>query len=354
MFLLFISCSAPQEASSYEALDNYIAIASVSMDYAVGTLATLDLETFELQESISTISGDPLVLYEEKYFWQINRFQYDTIRRYDPRNLTFPLVEVSLRQDELSSSNPQDAHLCADKLFLSQYDQNSLLVLDPETLEQLNSIELSELSSEADQDGLLELSDMVVIEERLYVAAQGLNRQAGWSSIGSQLIELDCAAEELISAQSFGANVQLFEHGGEGLLLASQSWEAEAAGLFTLTFGAEPVRIATVPSETSYEHVVASEDRILYTILSEDYSEYQVYCGSFEEQELILSTEAFITSVALNGDGVWIGTHWGWNDPEEHEPSLSSYSLNECRLTVEPIRTTLAPYSLAFVHSEGE
>ena len=41
------------------------------------------------------------------WLWQLNRYQYDTLRKYDPENLQVPVAEVSLASD-VGSSNPHD------------------------------------------------------------------------------------------------------------------------------------------------------------------------------------------------------------------------------------------------------
>ena len=67
-------------------------MATVAMDYSVGALATFDLDTETLTENVSSISGDPVVVMDSGLLWQLNRYQYDTLRKYDPSN-TGPLKE---------------------------------------------------------------------------------------------------------------------------------------------------------------------------------------------------------------------------------------------------------------------
>ena len=108
---------------------NGIIMATVAMDYSVGALATFDTETSTLTENISSISGDPALVMDGGWLWQLNRYQYDTLRKYDPSNLQVPVAEISLAPD-VGSSNPHDVAVCGDALYVSLYGSDSLPILD--------------------------------------------------------------------------------------------------------------------------------------------------------------------------------------------------------------------------------
>ena len=65
-------------------------MATVAMDYSVGALATFDFETGSSTENISSISGDPALVMDGGWLWQLNRYQYDTLRKYDPQKFDCP------------------------------------------------------------------------------------------------------------------------------------------------------------------------------------------------------------------------------------------------------------------------
>ena len=352
MIITLLSCADPAPKDPLLMEQSYAAIASVSMDYAIGTLSAVHLDDYTLEESISTISGDPLVFFDAGYLWQLNRYQYDTLRKYDPADLSAPLAEISVRPAESSSGNPQDLHLCGDKLFVSLYDHNAVLVVDPETLTIVNEVDLSHLIGNEDDDGLLDLSNMVVVDDALYVASQGLNRQAGWRSEGSLIAEINCISEELVSSQALGSNVRIFDSEDRNLIFSSEDWDSNPAGLYTLSLGESPIPMVLAETEVGIEHFVAHHDHIVYSTLSADYSKYQIFCGTPDELTLLDTTEAFVTDIVQHNEEAWVATHWGWNSPEDQTPSITRYHIPTCSLVGSSITGSLAPYRIAFVDYE--
>ncbi|MBM74122.1 MAG: hypothetical protein CMK59_01870 [Proteobacteria bacterium] len=349
MIITLLNCAPPEKEALPSIENSYAAVASVSMDYAVGTLSAVQLDDLSVQESISTVSGDPLVFFEDNHVWQLNRFQYDTLRKYNPKDLSAPLNEISLRPQGISSVNPQDFEFCAEKLFISLYDYNALLVVDPETLSIINEIDLSSLNHSDDADLLLELADMIVVENTLFVGAQRLNRQSGWNSVGSLIAKVDCEDEELLSMQNVGSNIRIFDVEDSEIVFSSEPWEDFSAGIYTLSFGFEPDPIVTAEGIFGIENFVSHDEHIFFSSLSTDYSEYNIYCGSSSNPTLLTTTQAFVTEIAQNENEAWVGTHWGWNNPEAQIPNITRYDISTCTQIGEPIITELAPYSITFV-----
>ena len=101
IFLTLLACtdSKTSDTSPVDVLgNNGLIMATVAMDYSVGALATFDTETSTLTENISSISGDPALVLDRGWLWQLNRYQYDTLRKYDPSNLQVPVAEISRRR----------------------------------------------------------------------------------------------------------------------------------------------------------------------------------------------------------------------------------------------------------------
>ena len=149
--LLFVACSSDKVQNDIpKSLGYDVVQATVSMDYAIGALATIDTTSNIVRDHVSSISGDPVLDFDGTYLWQLNRYRYDTLRKYDPANLSVPITEVSLMFGTEDSSNPQAVVRCADHLFVSQHDRSELLVLDIETLEKVGSVSLDAF---VDDDG---------------------------------------------------------------------------------------------------------------------------------------------------------------------------------------------------------
>ena len=230
--LILGACSPDSvEHDTPQALDYDVVQATVSMDYAVGALATIDKTSNVVHEQVASISGDPALDFDGMFLWQLNRYRYDTLRKYDPADLSVPISEVSLRFGTEESSNPQAAVRCGEKLFVSQHDQSALLVLDIDTLEKIGTVPLDEF---VDADGSPEAATMVKKDSNsLYLGLQRLDRNQNWNSVGSVIAEVDCISQEVVSQHDFGADIRLYDD-GESVLMSSSAREEQKGGVFTM------------------------------------------------------------------------------------------------------------------------
>ena len=181
-FLTLFACTdtkTTDTAPVTEIGSNGIIMATVAMDYSVGALATFDLDSQTLTENIASVSGDPVIIMDGGWLWQLNRYQYDTLRKYAPENLQVPVAEVSLASD-VGSSNPHDvAYVATNSSSLSTAKIEYRYWIKA-SLEQLNEIDISEW---ADADGTPEASSMVVVGDQLYVGLQRLDRNNGFALV---------------------------------------------------------------------------------------------------------------------------------------------------------------------------
>ena len=70
-------------------------VASVASDYSLGALATVALDDWSVADELAAVSGDPLVVQDGDWIFQINRGGYDNIRVYEPGRWDAPLHEFS-------------------------------------------------------------------------------------------------------------------------------------------------------------------------------------------------------------------------------------------------------------------
>ena len=95
--IFFLACTTPKTDTATPNLEGErLVIATAALDYAVGSLAQIDIQSMELYDDISSISGDGVVVFDQ-YLWQLNRYQYDTIRKYDTNDLRVPLQVCTTR-----------------------------------------------------------------------------------------------------------------------------------------------------------------------------------------------------------------------------------------------------------------
>lgn len=347
--LVWIACSTDLvEKDIPQSLGYDVVQATVSMDYAVGALATIEKSDFHLQDQISSISGDPVLDFDGTFLWQLNRYRYDTLRKYDPANLSVPLSEVSLRFDSEESSNPQAAVRCAEKLFISQHDKSELLILDVDTLEKVGAISLVDFT---DADGSPEAATMVLRDANtLYIGLQRLDRNQNWNSVGSIIAEVDCLSQEVISQYDFGADIRLYEH-EESILLSSSARDEQTGGIFYMSPNGEITPYVEL-EDLEILDVTHIGEHLYFITISEDFTEQEVYCASKEDGVLhsLRSFQEFLTFIESDGDSLWIGAHWGWNDPENAMYGTHIWTVDGCSIQEEVhIQGALAPFDMVFV-----
>jgi hypothetical protein len=349
VIILLLSCTSEvlkEQLIEYDG--DGLVMAMVAFDYSVGSLAYFDLETSSITEDIASISGDPVLVYDANAIWQLNRFQYDTLRKYSPTDLRAPLKEVSLATD-VGSSNPHDAEVCNENLFVSLYGTDSLAVLNPETLESKTRIALLDW---ADDDGIPEVSSLVQWNESVFVGLQRLDRNSDFEPQSSMVLQIDCSSYEIINHWEMGTNISLVEW-DDGVALVSQKSEAEDAKIFQWDSTEESWQSIWV-SDTSFSSVQLTGDRLFYSSLSSDMSYYQLHCINLANSEHIISSNLnmYVTDLWLQDTEVgWVATHWGWMELNDDQPGISKVDLHSCSV-LEHWNTQLAPYSIAFVPSE--
>ena len=341
MILLLFACTGDGLKDTSTPINNSnpsIIMATVAMDYSVGALAQFDLTTETIIENIASISGDPVVVSDGGWIWQINRYQYDTLRKYEPSNLQVPLSEVSLAP-EVGSSNPHDVAICSDQLFVSLYGKDYMPILNIDTLAEVGQIELS---SWADDDGIPEASSMVVVDSQLYVGLQRLDRNDSFEPQTSVILQIDCGSQSVVTSWEMGSNVQVIEW-ADTVAVVSQNTDNADAGAFIWN-GAEWEQVWSTANNIS--SITLRDGHILYTSYSERYQLHCVDLSAGTEQSSEPWSE-FLTDVLIDESNAgWVSAHWGWMDISNSEPGLYKVNLETCSVS-NHWSMELPPYSLA-------
>lgn len=342
-FLTLLACTdtkTTDTAPVTELGSNGIIMATVAMDYSVGALATFDLDSQTITENIASVSGDPVIIMDGGWLWQLNRYQYDTLRKYDPENLQVPVAEVSLASD-VGSSNPHDVALCSDQLFVSLYGENRIPILDQTSLEQINDIDISEW---ADADGTAEASSMVVVDDQLYVGLQRLDRNNGFEPGTSVTLQIDCPSQSVVNSWELGSNIELIEW-NDGVAMVTQSTDSIEAGVLALD-SINWNRVWT--SNGSISSIEYKDNRLFYSSLNASQTEYVLHCVDMTSgtQSTSDAWSEYITDLLIEYSTTgWVGAHWGWSDVANSQPGLYRVDLDTCRVE-EFWAMELAPFSM--------
>jgi hypothetical protein len=118
--------------------------------------------------------------------------------------------------DEEGTSNPHwVAFASATKGYLSRYEYNTLWIIDPsaESEEDFKTGEI-DLSAYADSDEVVEMSKMAVVDGKLFVILQRMDRSDAWNWLPSNtayLLVIDTGTDEIVDADTDAPGVQAVE-----------------------------------------------------------------------------------------------------------------------------------------------
>lgn len=350
---LFLSCTSSTSSGDTDILGDII-LATVSVDYAVGALAVVNSADATLTENIASISGDPLVQTEGDILWQINRYQYDTIRKYDINDIHIPLQEISVAP-ETGSSNPHGIASCQGKTFVTLYERSEILVLDPASLETITTIDITEY---ADSDGIAEASSIYNIGNKIFIGLQRLDRNLGFTPLYSMVLSLDCDTLSIVDTWEIGSNIRLFswkssDNDTESIGLISAQWEESPSSVYRFTNNTwnyvwSVDMLDNTMSSFSIDQASAWDDRLLLNIATDE--GYLVSCVDLANttvQDLGTFTE-YITDIEFQTpDTAWFSAHWGWIDMANSNVGMYEIQTDNCSLG-QYIATEIAPVSFAF------
>ena len=347
LFSLLIACQdpTPTNTTDYSLEEETVFLTSVAMDYSVGSLASVTVDGLNITDDISTVSGDPIIRSAGGYLWQINRYLYDTIRKYDPLSPSAPEVEISVAP-ETGSSNPHDIALCADRLFVSLYEQDYVLVLDPVDLSEEARLSISEFS---DADGRTEASSFAEANGFLYLALQGLDRNANFTPVASTILEIDCNSTEIRNSWTIGANIELIDWKEDQFLFASESWDQGVQGIYSFAPATEEL-LPILETEEPISALDASGDRIVFISTESMADQYTVHCFDGETLSSSPGFSEYLPSLAFSSKGeLWVSAHWGWLEPSASRPGIYRFDEKCSLLDPDPLEFNLAPNSFVFV-----
>lgn len=349
------SGAAPEDTGGSSGDGQQVAVmTTVSMDYAVGSLATVALDGWASAAQLTATTGDSTVVVEEGLVYVLNRYGYDTVRVYEPGAFSAPTLEFSVGSAGASeSANPYDVALCGGHLFVSLYGRDWLGVYDPDTGVLTGTVDLSEFS-DGDEVGP-EPGAMTEVDGRLYVGMNRLDRAAGWTDAGGMVAEVDCEAKAVTASWEVGGNAAIVDWSGEDrVLVLAREYGEMAGGLYAVDPAADTVALLVRADGLggTVSSVAPFGDQAIVTSLASDYASYGIYCADLATgaATALESTSQYLTTAAANDRGeAWVGAHWGWTDPDNAEPGVRVFDIASCaERTTAPIDVVLAPLDIAF------
>lgn len=172
-------------------------------DFTVGNLTTLTSTPPRTTEKdvlgATGLHSDSVLKSFGGRLYILQRRGSNSIAVIDPNNPGVVLANYSTNDTGSSAqSNPHDmAFVSGAKAYISRYELNTLLIVNPETGAQLGTIDLSAF---ADSDGIVEMDQMALVDGLLYVSLQRLNRNKGFSAENdSYIIVIDTATDQVVN-----------------------------------------------------------------------------------------------------------------------------------------------------------
>ena len=151
-------------------------VCAVASDYGVsGAVSTIDvLPPWSSDIGLESVHSDAVARYHDGLVYVVNRLYGDNIQVLDPHDGFATVGQFSVGP----GSGPTDiAFVSSSRAYVSRYESRWLYEVDPTAGAVTDSIDLGGFS---DGDGLPEMDTMVIVDGRLFVAIQRIDRDYYW------------------------------------------------------------------------------------------------------------------------------------------------------------------------------
>lgn len=171
----------------------------LTRDASVGAFALLPLDSpEETRVNLGDVHSDSVAREWGGRIYVINRLSADNIQALDPSAGYETLWQCSVG----NGTNPHDiAFVSEQKAYVSLYGSADLLIVDPSTGPDCEGFIRGAISLErfADSDGIPEMDRLAIVDGRLYVSMQRLDRNDGFSVTDRSLIGvIETASDTLV------------------------------------------------------------------------------------------------------------------------------------------------------------
>lgn len=175
ILIFIITCKELKRPSLLFSLLNFGNIGVITSDFSgSGRFYTIS-SNINFVINYTPVYSDAVGFYLEKKVYILNRLGRDTVQVLNPEFFYFTEKEFSTGKN----SNPHGIAVYKDKLYITLYEKNYLLVVDKNTSLEIKRIDLSpyvDTQSTLLPDGLPESSGIVELNGNIYVALQRLDR----------------------------------------------------------------------------------------------------------------------------------------------------------------------------------
>ncbi|MFQ5675132.1 MAG: hypothetical protein ACE5G1_04485 [bacterium] len=179
----------------------------ITSDFSIGNLSTITTTTPRTtKNNVLGATGahtDALIRAFGNLVFIVQRFGSNSILVIDPDNPGAPIANYTTNDSGSSNqqSNPHDMAFVSDsKAYISRYSLNTLLIVNPRTGAQLGTIDLSSFVDINDSDDLVEMDQMVIVGNLLFVSLQRLNNFSADNA--SYIVVINTDTDDIIEPTS--------------------------------------------------------------------------------------------------------------------------------------------------------
>ena len=285
----------------------YAVVSCSAPDFGSGVHALLEVEKpRSVQDNLLPTISDIKMAAQGSYFYRIARYNGDSVTKFDAAAPATPIWQYSTmdESDTVATSNPQSLIFASDaKAYLPRMGSTRMWIVDPATTTaqgfKLGEVDLGDY---ADSDGLPEMTKGVVVDGKLFLILQRIDRDNGWASTNTPyLVVIDTDTNEEIDTQSLG---------GENLygipLPVKNPWDivynAAAGKIYVQGVGCYAASWSGTPAE--YTGGIASIDPASYEVemIVDDGDDTEHPYGNISGLAVVSATRGYFISYAGWGD----------------------------------------------------
>lgn len=160
-------------------------VATVAADYSSGAHSVISVVAPRNADNnlLPSDTSDITVAAYGNFFYRVGRYQADHITKFDIAAPAVPIWQYATIDSGEDTSNPHDlVFLNSEKAYLIRYEKTKVWIINPSATTQADfKIGELNLSSYGDQDGIPEMSKAVIVNEKLFITMQRLNRDDNYT-----------------------------------------------------------------------------------------------------------------------------------------------------------------------------
>ena len=199
--------TASTEQDETTTLAHYAVISTQASDFSSGDISIISLQDYSADNVNFSGGSDTAISTNGENFYRIGRYQQDNITKFsinDPEN---NIWQYSANGEGEESTNPYKLVVKNDTTaYLIRYGHAKVWIIDPsaETTETFKTGEI-DLSAYAGDDNIPEVTDALLIDNKLYLLIQNLDRDAGWVPGQAYLAIFDTSDDTEVETNSEAA-----------------------------------------------------------------------------------------------------------------------------------------------------